>query len=257
MAEAARALHTFFWSEFCDWFVEVCKPPIQQGGAAAERARQTLWFVLEGTLRALHPFMPFISEEIWQQLPGTGEALMAAKWPTGDPSWTDESAEQEFDALMQVVAAARKLRADQQVPPGQRVGIRVATAANRIQQLAEDGREAVLLLARGSEIAVSGDVDARPAVAELVQCFGESCAVWIERQVSREEILAQTKRVERELERLRQEDARLAGKLESAEFQEKAPEHVKQQAAERRQAALGRIAALEAQLADLAKALAG
>jgi valyl-tRNA synthetase len=253
MAEAARALHTFFWSEFCDWFVEVSKPAIQQGGAAAERAKQTLWFILEATLRVLHPFMPFISEEIWQQFPGTGEALMVAQWPKTDPSWADANAEEEFDALMEVVVAARKLRADQHVPPGQRVSVRVATADSRLQQLAEDGREAVLLLARGSDIAVSGNLGARPAVAELVHCFGEPCAVWIERQVSREEILAQAKRVQRDLERLRQEDARLASKLESAEFQKKAPAEVKRKATERRQAALERIAALEVQLADLAK----
>jgi len=178
---------------------------------------------------------------------------MVAQWPKTDPSWADANAEEEFDALMEVVVAARKLRADQHVPPGQRVSVRVATADSRLQQLAEDGREAVLLLARGSDIAVSGNLGARPAVAELVHCFGEPCAVWIERQVSREEILAQAKRVQRDLERLRQEDARLASKLESAEFQKKAPAEVKRKATERRQAALERIAALEVQLADLAK----
>ncbi|MFB3880440.1 MAG: valine--tRNA ligase [Armatimonadota bacterium] len=257
MAQAARALYTFFWSEFCDWFVEVCKPPIQQGGPTAQRARQALWFILEGTLRALHPFMPFISEEIWQQLPGAGKALIAARWPSVEEMWSDLDAEREFDALMQVVVAARKLRADQQVPPGQRVGIRAATTDSSLRRLADDGRQAILLLARGSEIIVSDDVDAKPAVAELVDCFGQQCAVWIERRVSREEIVAQRKRVERELERLRKDEASLAGKLESADFEAKAPERVRQQTAERLEAARQRIEALRGQVRDLDGELSG
>jgi valyl-tRNA synthetase len=256
MAEGARALYTFFWSEFCDWFVEASKPALQQGGAAAERARQTLWFILEGTLRALHPFMPFISEEIRQQLGAPGESIMVAAWPRADAAWHDEDVEEEFDALMQVVAAARKLRADQQVPPGQRVAVRVASRSQEVERMLEQCQQMLLLLARASDVVALRDADNPPAVAELVEAFGTPATVWIERQVSREEIVAQSKRVERELERLRQEEARLAAKLGSAEFQQRAPEEVKKQAGDRRQAALDRIAALAAQLEYLSRSLA-
>jgi valyl-tRNA synthetase len=255
MAETARALYTFFWSEFCDWFVEASKPSLQQGGAPAERARQTLWFILEGTLRALHPFMPFISEEIREQLPGADGALIVAEWPRAEASWRDEAAEREFDALMQVVAAARKLRADQQVAPGQRVGVRVASRSQEVERMVEQCEQVLLLLARASDVVALRETENAPAVAELVEVFGTPAIVWIERQVSRDEIVAQSKRVERELERLRQEEARLATKLGSAEFQQRAPEEVRRQAAERRQAALERIAALAAQLEDLGRSL--
>jgi len=253
MAEAARALHGFFWSEFCDWFVEASKPAIQSGGREAERARQTLWFVLEGTLRALHPFMPFISEEIWQQLPGTAEALFAAQWPSAEASWRDEAMEQEFDALMQVVSAARKLRAEQRVPPNQRVAIKVACGRAR-DTLTQDAA-LVVFLARGSDLTLTADSEQRPAVSEIIECLGETAAVWIERQASREEMAAQAKRVERELDRLRQEEGRLAGKLGNAEFEQKAPEHVRRQAADRLAETQHRAAALEAQLADLNRSL--
>jgi valyl-tRNA synthetase len=253
MADAARALHTFFWSEFCDWFVEASKPPIQSGGREAERARQTLWFVLEGTLRALHPFMPFISEEIWQQLPGTGEALMVAQWPRAADAWRDQPAEQAFGAVMAVVSAARKLRAEQRVPPGQRVAIRVA--GRTAGDLLGENAPLVVFLGRGSELTLTADAGQRPAVAEMIECLGETAAVWIERQASREDMAAQASRVERELTRLRQEEARLAGKLRKEEFQRKAPEQVRRQAAERLAETRQRAAGLEAQLADLNRSL--
>jgi len=254
MAAAAQALRAFFWSEFCDWFVEASKPAVQQGGAAAERARQALWFVLEGTLRALHPFMPFISEEIWQQLPGRDGALIVAQWPTAQQAWRDTEAEQEFGALMQVVAAARKLRAEQQVPPGERVAIRVACP--RAHHVLAENAELVLFLARGSELAPA-EMGARPAMAELIECLGEPMVVWIEREASRKDLQEQRGRVERDLGRLRQEQARLEAKLSSADFQTKAPDQVKQQAQQRHQAGRERMAALEAQLVELNRSLAG
>ena len=257
MAEAARALYTFFWSEFCDWFVEMCKPALRADGEAAERAKQTLWLVLEGTLRALHPFMPFITEEIWQQLPGTGEALIAAEWPKGETGWRDETAEREFETLMAVVVAARKLRAEQHVPPGRRVSIQVAAGSEATRQVLAANEDSVLVLARGSALALSDETDLRPAMAELVECLGEAAVVSIEREVSREELEEQRRRVERELGRLREEEARLAERLGNAEFVRRAPEEVKGQTKARQAAARERVGALEEQLADLVRSLDG
>lgn len=121
--------------------------------------------------------------------------------------------------------------------------------------MVEQCEQMLLLLARASDVVALCETDNPPAVAELVEAFGMPATVWIERQVTREEIVAQSKRVERELERLRQEEARLATKLASAEFQQRAPEEVRRQAADRRQAALDRIAALEAQLGELGRSL--
>jgi len=257
MAEASRALYTFFWSEFCDWFVEMCKPALRAGGEAADRAKQPLCFVLEGTLRALHPFMPFITEEIWQQLPGTGEALIAAQWPGAEAEWREETAERECEALMQVVVAARKLRAEQNVASGQRVSIHVAAESEAARRVLAANEDSLLLLARGSALVLSEEADSRPAMAELVQCLGGAAVVSIEREVSSDELEEQRRRVERELGRLRDEEAKLAKKLENEQFMSKAPETVKSQAKERRAAAAGRVRALEGQLDDLAKSLEG
>ncbi len=255
MAEGPRALYAFFWSEFCDWFVETCKPALKAGGAAGERARQVLWFVLEGTLRALHPFMPFITEEIWQQLPGTGEALIAAAWPRGETAWREERVEREFEALMQTVVAARKLRAEQNVAPGQRVRIEVAAGSETARRVLEANKDSVLLLARGSELALPDPTEPRPPMGELVECFGEPAVVSIEREVSRKELEEQRTRVERELGRVREEQSRLAKKLENEGFVRRAPEEVKSETKARCAAAVERVRALEEQLADLARYL--
>ena len=257
MGDASRAPYTFFWSEFCDWFVEMCKPALRAGGAEADRAKQTLCFVLERTLRVLHPFMPFITEEIWQQLPGTGEALIASRWPAAGAEWRDETAEREYEVLMQVVVAARKLRAEQNVPTGQRVSIQVAAESEAARRVLAANEESVLLLARGSALALSDDIGSRPAMAELVECLGAAAVVSIEREVSREELEGQRKRVEREMERLREEDARLTKRLENADFVRRAPEEVRRKSEQRQAAARERTRALEEQLADLVKSLAG
>jgi valyl-tRNA synthetase len=226
MAEAARALYQFFWSEFCDWFVEMSKPALRAGGAMADGTRQTVWYVLERTLRALHPFMPFITEEIWQQLRETGESLMVAEWPQADAAWRDPEAEAEMEALMQVVAAARKLRTEQNLPPAQRVTISVHTSARQTHEVLRANQEAVLLLARGERLTLAAEGGPSQALAEVIHCFGEAALVAIAAEVSREELLGQRARLEKDLGRLREEEARLTAKLANPEFTSRAPQHV-------------------------------
>jgi len=159
--------------------------------------------------------------------------------------------------LMEVVAAARKLRAEQNVPTGQRVSIQVAAESEAARRVLAANEESVLLLARGNALALSDDTDSRPAVAELVECLGGASVVSIEREVTREELEGQRKRVERELERLREEDAGLTKRLENAEFLRRAPEEVRRKTEERQAAGRERAHALQEQLADLVKSLAG
>lgn len=159
--------------------------------------------------------------------------------------------------LMQVVVAARKLRAEQNVASGQRVSIHVAAESEAARRVLAANEDSLLLLARGHTLVLSDETDSRPAMAELVQCLGGAAVVSIEREVSRDELEEQRRRVERELGRLRDEEAKLAKKLENEQFMSKAPETVKSQAKERRAAAAGRVQALEGQLADLTKSLEG
>ena len=113
MDEACKALYEFVWGEYCDWFVELCKPSLQsEDGPAKDSARATLYAVLETTLRLLHPIMPFVTDEIWRQLPGKTESISLAPYPAYDEALVDADAEAAVGLLLESITALRGLRAE-------------------------------------------------------------------------------------------------------------------------------------------------
>ena len=122
LGEAARVIYEFIWNEFCDWYIEMVKPRLY--GKESAISRKTAQFVLATTLRQtmelLHPFMPFITEEIWQHLPHQGETIMRSAWNSGEESLIDEEAEREMNTISDVIKAIRNLRSEMNVPPGKK-----------------------------------------------------------------------------------------------------------------------------------------
>jgi len=113
MDDACGALYEFLWNEYCDWFVELCKPALQGGdGPAKDAARTTLFTILETTLRLLHPIMPFVTEEVWQSLPGTEGSICQAPYPIADESLLDPEAEAGMALVVGSITALRALRAE-------------------------------------------------------------------------------------------------------------------------------------------------
>ena len=113
MDEACKALYEFVWGEYCDWFVELCKPSLQgEDGPAKDSARATLYAVLETTLRLLHPIMPFVTDEIWRQLPGKSESISLVPYPAHDEALVDAEAEAAVGLLLESITALRGLRAE-------------------------------------------------------------------------------------------------------------------------------------------------
>jgi valyl-tRNA synthetase len=255
MADAARALHTFFWSEFCDWFVEMSKPALKTAGADGEHAKQTLHYILEGTLRALHPFMPFITEEIWHKMPGAGESVMVSAWPEPEASWRDDAAEQQMETLMAVVVAARKLRANQNVPPARAVDITVATPSADAWQVIEANRAAILMLARGNSVVLAAETGPQAGMAEVIHCFGEPATVSIAVKSSEQELRSQKARLEKDSARLGEEEEALTRKLQNAEFRSRAPRQVVEKAESRLREVAERRKALAEQLLGIDTAL--
>jgi valyl-tRNA synthetase len=145
--ETARVLYDFFWSEFCDWYIELSKSRLAAGGETRQTVLRNLVFVLDRALRLLHPMMPFITEEIWDRLPlPTGEdaqALMIAEWPTGLETHRDEAAETSMQVLQEVITAVRAVRARFSVPPKTSVDLVVKAT----------GSDAMLLQAQQSYLA--------------------------------------------------------------------------------------------------------
>ena len=123
---AVQKLYDFIWDQFCDWSIELCKARLQ--GEKAADARRVLVFVMTRTLSLLHPFMPFVTEEIWQSLPHEGEALIRAPWPVYDEALAFPAEEKEMERVMDAIRAIRNRRAEMNVPPSRKAEVYVETA---------------------------------------------------------------------------------------------------------------------------------
>ncbi len=123
---AVQKLYDFIWDNFCDWYIELCKARLQGENAAG--ARQVLVYVMTGMLKLLHPFMPFITEEIWQTIPHEGETLMKSEWPKYDAFLNFPAEEKEMERIMEAIRAIRNRRAEMNVPPSKKTPVYIETA---------------------------------------------------------------------------------------------------------------------------------
>jgi len=116
--EAAKIIYEFSWNEFCDWYIEFSKPKLYQEKDTIERrtSQYILWFVLENTLRLLHPFMPFVTEEIWQKLPHKGESIMVSPWPKYKEEYENKDAENKMEKIMSIIKTIRNIKSDMNIP---------------------------------------------------------------------------------------------------------------------------------------------
>ncbi|MCG6952086.1 MAG: valine--tRNA ligase [Betaproteobacteria bacterium] len=217
----ANAIYRFVWDEYCDWYVEVAKRQLAQGGAAAQRAtRRTLVRVLEAALRLAHPVIPFITEELWQKvapLAGrTGDSIMVAPYPQRQSEKIDEAAEREVALAKDLVNAARNLRSEMGIAPAAKVPFEIT---------AKPGQSALCAL----------EALARPATLDLVDALSDANApvavVGAHRLMIRVEVdvAAETARLEKEIARLEGEMTKCRAKLGNAAFVERAPAKVVEQ----------------------------
>jgi len=225
LGEAARAVYDFLWGDFCDWYIEMSKLGLYGGETEArERSRTVLCFVLERTLRLLHPFMPFISEEIWQHLPrsGTAPALITAPWPCFAQELVDENARREMGLVMDVIHAVRNLRQEMGLSRG--IGSPVILRAPRhLLRLLEEERTLLERLSGAGKFTLRGDDGEKPEQA-LSALSGE-IEIYLPLQgvldVEQERV-----RLQKELQALEGERQKSLTKLENVQFMQKAPPDV-------------------------------
>jgi valyl-tRNA synthetase len=231
--EAGRQLYDFFWGEFADWYIEASKVAISAGGGAALAAGQTLVLVLDRALRLLHPFIPFVTEEVWQNLRGacadrpelapTGgweEALIIARWPEAGGE-RDRAAEADFGLLMELIRGIRNARAESGVEPGRRITALMA-AGKHAGMLAEQ-RELLAWLARldGETLAIERSLPAPEGAVTLA--LGEvSCYLPLAGMV---DLAEERGRLQRELAELDAQIERSEGLL-AGPFAARAPEAI-------------------------------
>lgn len=224
LGEAVRLLYEFVWNEYCDWYIEAVKPRLNSQEEESRRlALEVLWFVLQGTLRLLHPFLPFITEEIWQHLPHRGETIMLQPWPKPDPALTDAAAEEQMQLLMEVIKSVRNLRSEVGIPVGRKVEAVVRTAEGELKDVLSKGRKLVEHLAWLSELTVedSGGPEIEQALAAAVK--GVEVYLPLKGVIDLEK---ERERLEKEIKRLDKELARVQGKLNNEGFLKKAPPEV-------------------------------
>ncbi len=138
--EAGRQIYDFVWGEYADWYIEIAKITLYgEDDAAKSQMRHILTYVLDQCLRMLHPFVPFVTEEIWQHIPHEGQTLMLARWPEADRAYLDEEAETQMALLMDLIRGIRNIRAEYEVPPSRRIAAQIA-AGERAEMLGQQGQ---------------------------------------------------------------------------------------------------------------------
>ena len=252
LGEAGRAIYEFLWSEFCDWYIELTKARLydKENVRAKNTALYVLRTVLERTMRLLHPFMPFLTEEIWQKLPHEGRSIMRAPWPEVDEKEIDAEAEAAMTAIMEVIKVTRNLRAELGTPPGKKSMLLLRVRDAALADVFAAHTDYFHALASASEVTFLAE-DA-PDPENVVTGALAGAAVYLP-LAGLIDVEKETARLTKERDNLEKEIARLSGKLTNAGFTSKAPAAVV--AAEREKLAgyEEKIGLIRSRLADLAK----
>ena len=226
LGEAGRQLYEFLWSEYCDWYIEAAKPRLYGEQAEARKAtRQVLAYTLEQALRLLHPFMPYVTEAIWSHLPGVSEraeALMTQRWPR-PAERRDAPAEDAFARIQEIVRAIRNARAEYNVEPGRRIAAIFAAAG---RGLVQENLELFTNLARLDEAQVAIESNANGSNSgPSVQLSAGGITTFLP-LAGMVDLVAERKRIEKELSNVEGQISRTAGLLSNENFVGRAPEQV-------------------------------
>ena len=218
---AVSKLYDFIWDEYCDWYIELVKPRLYDDACPTRlAAQQTLAYVLSNTLKLLHPFMPFITEEIWQQLPHEGESIVISQWPSYNEALCYPNDTADMELIKAALKAIRNQRSEMNIPPSKRAKVVIVTAK---QDVFAQGTAFFEKLAGASEVVLADNTDSVPKNA--VSCVVEAAQLFmpLDDLVDREKELA---RLTKEKENLENEIKRVEGKLSNVGFTSKAPEKV-------------------------------
>ncbi len=215
---AVQKLYDFIWDVFCDWYIELAKIRLQKGGEEAATARAVLVYVMSETLKLLHPFMPFITEEIWLTLPHDGETIMKSQWPTFSDELIFTEDEEKMNVIMDAIRAIRNRRGEMNVPPSRKAHVYIATEKKDIfslsalfmQKLASASEVTV-----GDSFNIEGSVSIVTADAKIYIPMGDL----VDFEAERKRLLKEKETAEKKL-------AQINGKLSNPGFLAKAPQNV-------------------------------
>jgi valyl-tRNA synthetase len=212
--EAGNQMRAFLWDEFADWYIEISKYPLYQGDASAKaKTQHVLLYILDTCLRLLHPYMPFVTEEIWQHIPHEGPALILAKWPQADESYLDEEAEQDMALLMDLVRGIRNVRTQYDVDPARK--IKALVDARSYRKLLEEYGYLFMRLCNVPELEFLGADSPLPEESASVTVGDVTIYLPLAGMV---DIAAECDRLTKELEKLRGQIERSEKTLANEQF---------------------------------------
>jgi len=249
--DAAAALYRFVWHEFCDWYLEAIKPALQGklGDGAREAALAVLGRVLRDTIILLHPFIPFVTEEIWHKLSETDGSIMRAAFPgegaEADALRTDGMAEAAMELLIDVISGIRNIRGEMGISPGMSLDAVIYSAEAAARSTVESHRDLIVNLARLKSLAVTDNPDRPPASATAVAHGGAVIYVRLEGII---DFAREAERLEKELGKAAKELSSLVRKLQNQDFLSKAPADVVAKVRDQQQAFLEKQQKLQATL---------
>ncbi len=242
---AVQKLYDFIWDVFCDWYIEICKSRLNgEDESAKNTARSVLVYVFTNTLALLHPFMPFITEEIWQSLPhGDEEALMVTEWPKFRDEFNFAEQEAEFEKIMLVIKAIRNRRAEMNVPPSKKAKVCIQT---NFADTFSTGTSYICRLASASEVEIGDNFDAEGAVRVVT----DAATVYMPMK-ELVDIDGEIARLNKDLQKAIVDKEFFEKKLNNAGFVAKAPAAVIEQQRQGLAKALDKIKMIEDSIADL------
>ncbi len=240
---AAQKVYDFIWDVYCDWYIELTKPRINAGGESAEKAQAVLVRAMAGILKLLHPFMPFITEEIWQALDGSGKPLMLEAFPVYDEKLAYPEEEADFEKIIEAIKAIRNRRAEMNVPPSKKAELFIETAE---KDVFEKGIMFFERLASASSVEISEKCEQ----ADSVTIVTSSARMFIPMSeiIDREKELA---RLNKEKAAAEKDISIISSKLDNAGFVAKAPAQVVEAEKQKLSAAKEKLAKIEQSIAAL------
>ncbi|SNX55072.1 valine--tRNA ligase [Thermoanaerobacterium sp. RBIITD] len=221
---AAGKLYDFIWSEFCDWYIELSKPVLYGDDFEAKKiTKSVLRYVLDNTLRLLHPFMPFITEEIWKNIPHDGESIMLSKWPEYKEELNYKDDAKKTELIMNAIRTIRNLRAEANVTPSKKARVIISSDNNNVINVFKDGKNYIIKLAGASEVIYENNKDRLPQKAMSGSIEGALIVVPLEDLI---DISIEIDRLNSEREKIISEIKRAEGMLKNECFVNKAPKNV-------------------------------
>ena len=245
---AIQKIYDFIWDTYCDWYIELTKARLYSEDADRKQtAIQVLVYILDQVLRLLHPFMPFITEEIWQSLPHEGEALIVAKWPEVRSDLAFKAEEAQMEAVMNAIRAIRNRRAEMNVPPSKKAELFILTGN---PQVYTEGEGFLQRLAYADVVTL---LDKEPENLDgMVTCTTSDAKLYIP-MGQLVDVAKELERINKELDKARKNLVSLEGKLANEKFTSRAPENVVADIREKAVKARDLIAGLEQSLEAMQK----